>query len=73
MQLLDKLKKQLMDRFEMKDMGDVSRVLGIKFTRDREEGTITIKQKYYTEDIVQRYGIGAATPRTPQEWDLNCP
>ena len=73
MQLLDKLKKQLMGRFEMKDMGDVSRVLGINFTRDREEGTITIKQKYYTKDIVQRYGIGAATPRTPQEWDLNCP
>ena len=73
MQLLDKLKKKLMDRFEMTDMGDVSRVLGINFTRDHEEGTITINQKYYTEDIVQRYGIGAATPHTTEEWDLNCP
>ena len=40
-QLLDKLKKQLMDRFEMADMGDVSRVLGMNVTRDREGGTIT--------------------------------
>ena len=41
-QLLDKLKKQLMNRFEMTDMSDVSRVLDMNVTRDREEGTITI-------------------------------
>ena len=38
-QNLDKLKKQLIDRFEMIDMGDVSRVLGMNITRGREEGT----------------------------------
>ena len=27
-----------MDRFKMTDMGDVSRVLGMNVTRDREEG-----------------------------------
>ena len=43
-----------MDRFEMTDMGDVSRVLGMNVTRDREDGAITINQKDYTEDIVQR-------------------
>ena len=43
--LLDKLKKQVMDRFEMTDMGDVSKVLGKNVTRDREEETITINQK----------------------------
>ena len=41
-QLLDKLKKKLMDRVEKWDMGDVSRVLSINVTPDREEGTITI-------------------------------
>ena len=56
-QLLDKLRKQLMNRFKMTDMDDVSRVLGMNFTRDDEEGTITINQKDYTEDIVQRYGM----------------
>ena len=44
-QLLDKLKKQLMDRFEMMDTSDVSKVLGINVTRDREDGGITINQK----------------------------
>ena len=41
-QLLGKLKKQLMDRFEMTDLGDVSKVLGMNITRDRENGTIPI-------------------------------
>ena len=55
-QLLDKLKKQLMDHFETTDMGDVSRVLGMNATLDREEGTVTINQKDQTEDMVQRKG-----------------
>ena len=52
---LGKLKKQLMDCFEMTDLGDVSKVLGINVTRDRENGTITIDQKDYTEDVLVRY------------------
>ena len=61
-QLLDKLNKQLMDRSEMTGMGDVSRVLGMNVTRDREKETITINQKDYTEDIVQRYGMRDCNP-----------
>ena len=41
-QLLNKLKKQLMDRFEIMDMGDESSVHGMNVTHDREEGTFTI-------------------------------
>ncbi|CAM9739192.1 unnamed protein product [Ascophyllum nodosum] len=51
-----------MDHFEMIDMGDVSRVLGMKVTRDREEWTITINQKDYTEDVAQRYGMRSCNP-----------
>ena len=61
-QLQDKVKKHLMDRFEMKDMGDVPRVLGMNVTRDREEGIITINQKNYTENIVQRYEVRGCNP-----------
>ena len=61
-QLLGKLKKQLMDRFEMTDMGDMLRVLGMNVARDREEGTITINQKDYTEEIIQRYGMRDCNP-----------
>ena len=43
--LLNKLKKQLMDWFEMSDMGGVLRTLGMNVTCDREEGATTINQK----------------------------
>ena len=46
-----------MDRFEMKDLGDVSKVLGMNVTRDRENGTIAIDQKDYAEDILERNGM----------------
>ena len=36
--LLGKLKKQLMNLFEMTDLGDVLKVLGMNVTRDRENG-----------------------------------
>ena len=51
-QLLGKLKKQLMGRFEMTDLRDVSEALGMNVNRDRETATITIDQKDYTEDIL---------------------
>ena len=50
--LLNKLKKKLMNQFEMSDMGDVSRILGMNVTRDREKETITISSKDYTKDVV---------------------
>ena len=61
-QLLDKVKKKLMDRFEMTDTGDVSRVLSLNVARDCEEGTITINQKDYTQNIDQRYGMRGCNP-----------
>lgn len=46
-QLLMYLKKQLIDRFEMANMGDASMMLGMNVTRDRKKATITIDQKDY--------------------------
>ena len=51
-QLLGKPKKS-----EMMDLGGVSKALGMNVTRDRENGTITIAQKKYTEDIFERYNM----------------
>ena len=76
-QLLGKLKKKLMDCFEMTDLGDVSLVLGMNVTRERENGTIAIDQKDYTENILQRYGMTncnvALTPGVGQEISLDQP
>ena len=66
-----------LDRFEMTGMGYASRVLGMNVTRDHNEGTITIHQKDYTEDIVQRYGMRgshrAYIPRVEPELSLDQP
>ena len=35
----------------MTDMGDVSLVLGMQITRDREKKTLTISQEEYTKSI----------------------
>ena len=76
-QLLAKLKNQRMDRFEMTDMGDLSRILGMNFTRGREEGIITINHKNYTDDIIQCYGMqgcnSAYTPGVRPEISLSRP
>ena len=60
--LLNKLKKKRMGRFEMPDMGDVSRILGMKITRFRGKRAITISQKEYMENVVQHYGMEGCNP-----------
>ena len=60
--LLNKLTKQLMDQFEMTDMGDVSRVLDMSVTRGCKKGTITTDQRYYTEDVIERCSMKDGNP-----------
>ena len=64
-----------MDRFEMTDMGDVSGVLGMNIARDREKGTITINQRDYTVDVIERFSVRgynpAYTPVARPELSLN--
>ena len=60
-QLLGKLKKQQMDRFEMTDLGDMSKVLGMNVTRERKNATITIDRKDHTEDILEATALQTAT------------
>ena len=43
-QLLDKLKKQVAGHFEIKYLGDVSRVPVVNVTQNRKNGIITIDQ-----------------------------
>ena len=60
--LLSKLKKKLMNRFGISDMGDVLRILRMNVTRDREKGVITISQKHYTKNVAKRYGMNGCNP-----------
>ena len=41
----------------MKDLGDVSFILGMQVSRDRLKGTLDINQRNYVNAILQRYGF----------------
>ena len=46
----------------MTDMGDLSLVLGMQITRDRETKTLTISQEEYTKSILERLGMANCKP-----------
>ena len=41
----------------MKDLGDVSLILGMQVSRDRLEDTLDINQGNYVKAILQRFGF----------------
>ena len=51
-----------MDKFKMTDLGDVSLVLGMQITRDREKKTLKISQEEYTKSILERFGKANCKP-----------
>ena len=59
---IETIKKKLKDNFQMSDLGDVSLVLGMQITRDREKGTLTISQQDYTKSILARFEMEDCKP-----------
>jgi hypothetical protein len=49
-------------RFKIKDMGDLSKLLGMHITRDRWARTISRDQSKYMCDILGKYGMTASKP-----------
>ena len=60
--VLERIKRKLMGRFSMTDMGDVSLVFGMEVTRYRTKGTFTITQENYVKSLLERYGMGNCNP-----------
>lgn len=56
-EVVKRLIKALMDRFSTTDMVDVSLILGMAATRDYDVGTLTIAQKDYAKNILERFGV----------------
>ena len=52
-----KLRDFTQKKFEMKDLGDISFVLGIQIHRDRSRGILGLLQKSYIEKVFKRFGI----------------
>lgn len=63
-ELVANLKKELRDRFEMTDMGEVNLILGMEVTRSYEEGTLVDSQKGYVKSILERFGMEKCNPVT---------
>ena len=59
---LARVNKPLMDKFTMSDLGEVSRILGMKITRDRVNNKLSISQTDYALSILERFGMKDCNP-----------
>jgi hypothetical protein len=60
--LLLETKKFLSSKFDMKDLGEASFVLGIEIHRERSKGILGLSQKAYLERVLNKYGMHASKP-----------
>jgi len=63
---IQQLKQQLKGKYEMTDLGEMKRFLGIEITRDRKVRTIRLNQERYIDEVLQRFGMENCKPmKTP--------
>ena len=55
------LKKQLASEFEMKDLGDAQRILGMEIRRDNKNVSAWLTQKSYLKKVLERFDIDNKT------------
>jgi len=49
---IDKLKKDLSSKFEMKDLGEAKKMLGMEIERDRRSDKVSLTQKGYLQKVL---------------------
>ena len=49
---IEKLKIQLNQEFEMKDLGEGKKILGMEICRDRARGKVSLSQKQYMKNVL---------------------
>jgi hypothetical protein len=59
---LASFKAQLGARFKIKDLGDLSQLLGMHITRNRSARTISLEQSKYLRNILAKYGMTSSKP-----------
>jgi hypothetical protein len=55
--LLLETKKFLSSKFDMKDLGEASFVLGIEIHRDRSKGVLELSQNAYIEKVLKKFSM----------------
>ena len=56
-----RLKAQRSKEFEMKDLGEAKKILGMEIARDRQRGTLCLTQKQYLKKVIQHFGMSEKT------------
>ena len=51
------LKLQLNREFEMKDLGEAKKILGMKIAKDAVKGIVHLTQKAYFKKVLERFGM----------------
>ena len=63
---VENLKVLLSSEFDMKDLGEAKKILGMEILRDRAKGVLYLSQRKYIEKVVQRFSMddakGVSTP-----------
>jgi hypothetical protein len=60
--LLLETKSFLSSHFDMKDLDEVSYVLGIEIHQDREKGVLGLSQKSYIEKVLKKFNMYKCNP-----------
>ncbi|KAH9726277.1 Integrase catalytic domain-containing protein [Citrus sinensis] len=58
---IERLKKQLASEFEMKDLGDAQRILGMEIHRDKKNQSVWLTQKSYLKRVLERFDMDDKT------------
>ena len=58
------MKTRFSAAFEMKDLGPVKPILGMRISRDRSAGTLNLSQELYIEKVLIRFRVNDAKPST---------
>ena len=58
------LHAELKKHFDLSKLGDVHQLVGLEVTRDRDAGTLTIRQTSYIDRILARFGMTDCNPVT---------
>ena len=59
---VDKVIKELSCHFKLRDLGPTSYLLGMEITRNRSQHSISLSQRQYIVDILDRFGLGDCKP-----------
>ncbi|KAE9617992.1 putative RNA-directed DNA polymerase [Lupinus albus] len=60
--LIRKLKTQLNNEFEMKELGAAKKILGMEIHRDRQAGKLFLSQQKYIERVLERFNMNVCKP-----------